>query len=164
MDTRMSAPALDIDAPPVDEGGRWEMNTEPFIARAASWLHGGDTGLSSEAIFHYMTLGVLGGATPRNTSDLGRCVRLLDRFPEWQARMPEMARVSDDWAALMSIWDDLVAAYRVDFANGTRREWRSDKMLSELWWDKSDERSWTRRDHGFKARGESPSTHQEARA
>jgi hypothetical protein len=127
--------------------------TDSFPIRAASWLHGHDTGLSSEAIFHYMTLGVLGGYTPADGGDLGRCVRLLDSFPEWNKRMPEMARVSDDWAALVPLWDGLVAAYREDIERPRGEPWQSDEMLSALWWDKSAGRYWTRRKHGFTASG-----------
>lgn len=118
--------------------------------RMAEWLNGSDTGMSSKAIFHYMTLGVKNGAAPSDSADLGRCVRLLDRFPEWQPRMPEMSCVSDDWAALMSIWADLVRAYRDDVARADKT-WTSYEMLSELWWDKSQSGIWTRRKHGFVA-------------
>lgn len=126
------------------------MSDEPFIVRATAWLHSHDTGISSRAIFDYMTLGILGGCTPSDAGDLGRCVRLLDRFPEWQARMPEMARVSDDWAALMQIWEPLVVAYRRDIETRPDK-WESDEMLSGLWWDKSQKGFWTRRKHGVKA-------------
>lgn len=122
---------------------------ESFHTRAEEWLHSRDTGLSSEAIFHYMTLGIRGGATPYDTSDLGRCVRLLDRFPEWQARMPEMACVSDNWAALMSIWDDLVAAYRIDLAS----DWASSDScdMLDLFWVRADTGLCRRREYGFTA-------------
>lgn len=94
---------------------RWKGNTTcedctptlglDFLERATRWLHGHDTGLSSKAIFHFMTLGVKGGFTPSDPSDLGRCLRLLKRFPEWRERMPEMANCSQRWADLMPYWD-----------------------------------------------------------
>lgn len=126
-------------------------------ARMGEWLHSHDTGMSSEAIFHYMALGVKGGAVPSDTADLGRCVRLLDRFPEWAARVSELACISDDWAALSSIWEDLVTAYRGDLSKRAEgAEWVSDKMLNELWWEKTPHGLWTHRDHGFTAQGATP--------
>jgi len=83
----------------------------PDTKRMEEWLHGWDTGMSSKAIFHYMTLGVTGGAVPADPADLGRCLRLLEAFPEWKARMPEMAKCSERWAGLLPHWDGIVASF-----------------------------------------------------
>lgn len=82
-----------------------------FSERAQSWLNSWDTGLSSTAIFHFMTLGVKGGNTPADPSDLGRCLRLLARFPEWRPRMAEMGSVSPDWAILIPHWDAIEQSF-----------------------------------------------------
>ena len=74
-----------------------------------AWLLSGDTGMSSKAIFDFMRTGAKGGWTPSDPSDLGRCLRLLERFPEWRARMPEMADCSPKWAAIIPHWDLLEA-------------------------------------------------------
>lgn len=79
--------------------------------RYAAWLHGNDTGSSSEAIFHFMTLGIKGGAGPYDVDDLGRCLRLLDCFPEWRERMPEMVECSEEWAELAPHWSELEASF-----------------------------------------------------
>lgn len=88
-----------------------EERRSQLVERYESWLHGHDTGSSSIALFTYMTLGVRGGEAPYDADDLGRCVRLLDCFPEWRERMPEMANVSEEWAELVPHWADLEAAF-----------------------------------------------------
>lgn len=79
--------------------------------RLGAWIRSWDTGLSSEAIFHYMTLGIKGGATPADPSDLGRCLRLLECFPEWKPRMVEMSDVSKEWALLIPHWSAIEASF-----------------------------------------------------
>lgn len=69
---------------------------------AACWLVGSDTGVSSEAICAHM-LGIPTGRpagieAPRDQWDRGRCVRLLDSFPDWWDRLDEMAQYGDGWA------------------------------------------------------------------
>ena len=124
------------------------MSALPSPERMGEWLHGGDTGMSSKAIFYYMALGIKGGWTPSDGGDLGRCVRLLDQFPEWADRIQEMAAVSNDWAALVSIWDEIVAAYRDDVASHDKdREWASDNMLRDLWYEKTELGLLRRRKH-----------------
>lgn len=73
----------------------------------AKWAAGWDTGLSSEAIAWHMISGWCGGSYPHDPADLGRCLRLLERFPEWKQRMPEMARYGKVWAALVQHWGEL---------------------------------------------------------
>jgi hypothetical protein len=79
--------------------------------RYEQWLHSLDTGLSSKAIFYWMTLGVKGGSTPSDPSDLGRCLRLLAMFPEWRERLQEMEQVSEDWAKLIDHWDEIEQSF-----------------------------------------------------
>lgn len=79
--------------------------------RLGAWLNSRDTGLSSEAIFHFMTLAVPPQHHPHDPADLGRCLRLLERFPEWKPRMPELAAHDPYWAALLRQWDEIVAAF-----------------------------------------------------
>lgn len=77
----------------------------------SEWLNSWDTGISSKSIFHYMTLGAKSGGPPSDPADLGRCLRLLERFPEWKPRMPEMASVGRGWDQIMPKWDDIVASF-----------------------------------------------------
>lgn len=79
--------------------------------RHMDWRNGRDTGLSSVAIWNHM-LGIApagsGFAYPHDPDDLKRCVRLLEAFPEWRDRMPEMAEHGPFWAALVEVWDEIV--------------------------------------------------------
>jgi hypothetical protein len=75
--------------------------------RALLWLTGGDSGMSSKAICCHMLGMKSDGIYPLDPSDLGRCLRLLELFPEWKPRMGEMARYSAQWAALVERWDEL---------------------------------------------------------
>jgi hypothetical protein len=84
--------------------------------RAYDWLTGGDVGTSSLTIFAVMT-----GAdrvplhnypsVPLDPADFGRCRRLLERIPEWRARLPEVATRYPDWTALVREWDRLDAMH-----------------------------------------------------
>lgn len=86
---------------------RAEVAALKAAAHYDAWLVSGDTGMSSKAIFDFMRTGTKGGWTPSDPSDLGRCLRLLERFPEWRERMPEMANCSPKWARMMPYWDAL---------------------------------------------------------
>ncbi len=94
--------------------------------RLERWLRSRDTGLSSEAIFHFMTLGIRGGNTPSDPADLARCLRLLAAFPEWTERLGEMATCSDEWAFLVPHWPDLESSF-LDEAGGSLPP-------REAWW------------------------------
>lgn len=75
--------------------------------RAAKWIAGRDTGLSSKAIWATM-MGVKGEREyPSDPSDIGRCFRLLEAMPEWKARLGEMRAVSPYWAALVERWQEI---------------------------------------------------------
>lgn len=83
------------------------------------WLLSGDTGISSECICAVMTGSKCrDGSTPSDPSDFGRCYRLLQHFPEWKARMGEVAKKYPEWTALVREWDALTALYE----EGIRRK------------------------------------------
>jgi hypothetical protein len=76
--------------------------------KAILWVTGSDTGTSSKAILIRMLGGMPAWHTfPHDASDLGRCLRLLARFPSWRQRIGEMAEVSGPWAAMTREWDAL---------------------------------------------------------
>ena len=89
------------------------------------WREGDDTGVSSRTIACVMIgwpisdimIGWRGDA-PYDTSDVGRCVRLLDLAAEhgedWRARLHEVAARVSAWAPLVPRWADIEAAYRED--------------------------------------------------
>lgn len=76
--------------------------------RALEWLASDDTGCSSEAIL-YACLGMPKGKDfPHDGGDLGRCLRMLRKFPEFQENFREfMPRVSSIWAYFITHWDEM---------------------------------------------------------
>jgi len=94
---------------------------ETMGKRAAQWIVGNDTGMSSKALW-----GVMMGVSPdphshpSDGADLGRCVRLLDLVPEWKPRLPEMAALSPYWAALVPEWDRLADILKKELAGGRK--------------------------------------------
>jgi len=75
------------------------------------WLMSDDTGLSSVSICAHMTGAktMQGRRYPSDPSDLGRCLRLLERFPEWESRINEMAVYGTGWIGLVKHWDKISA-------------------------------------------------------
>ncbi len=79
-------------------------------ARLVAWLSSGDTGVSSHAIAAHMSgddKPRLGWGYPSDPDDLGRCLRLLELFPEWKSRVGEMATRGPGWAGLAARWDEI---------------------------------------------------------
>lgn len=93
-----------------------------------TWLRSGDRGTSSDTIAAFMLFGYPGTLlasrwpdAPHDTSDVGRCVRLLDIAERarlgWRARMPELfAGLPIQWGPLRHHWPRIEAAYRRDVA------------------------------------------------
>lgn len=95
--------------------------------RLAEWFASGDTGTSSKAIALWLWRGqtdkTWGPDTPSDAGDLGRCLRLLERIPEWKARMPEMADAGGLWPTFVKHWDEIVRTFMED-CGGTIPEGR----------------------------------------
>jgi hypothetical protein len=53
-------------------------------------------------------------AIPHDGDDLGRCVRLLDRFPEWRWRLSEVGERLVRWRPFVARWGELEALFRSD--------------------------------------------------
>ena len=89
-----------------------EQNVPELIER---WLRGTDIGSSSAAIAFALSgrtnWSGMGrkGDPPHDAGDFGRCERLLNRFPEWRARLPEVAARWPDsaWPKLVPEWERL---------------------------------------------------------
>lgn len=75
--------------------------------RLAKWFSGRDTGSSSKAIACHMAGGTCDGSSPSDPADLGRCLRLLEIFPEWKPRIKEMMGYGGEWLGLAPHWDEL---------------------------------------------------------
>lgn len=87
-----------------------------------AWMRSSDTGISSRAIWYHM-MGLLrtdswGSGPPMDPADFGRCHRLLVAFPEWRARIGEMAKYRS-WEKLAPAWDELEALYVEEVASGS---------------------------------------------
>jgi hypothetical protein len=92
-----------------------EAETIEHKDKIIRWLMSGDTGISSEKILCTME-GMMprrnwGSAHPSDPSDLGRCLRLLAKFPTYFARLSVMKAVSPEWKGLIENWAELESLY-----------------------------------------------------
>lgn len=98
------------------------------------WLLSGDTGISSETICAVMTgsqmTGRFGPDIPYDPGDFGRCYRLLDHFPEWRKRLPEVAEKYPIWGPMVDAWDELTTLYEAE-KNNTHG--RAPKLYERMW-------------------------------
>ena len=98
----------------------WEKEIAERIAcfePQTRWWLGTDAGCSSAAIFTVFCRNDLKWASdrmarssvPRDMADFGRCQRLLNLFPEWKARLKEVADryPKTAWPELIDRWADL---------------------------------------------------------
>jgi hypothetical protein len=85
---------------------------------AQRWWHGLDVGMSAATIFSVLvaddSLKVKAGqfareAVPHDADDFGRCVRLIQRMPEWKPRLQEVADKypNTKWPKVLGWWDQL---------------------------------------------------------
>jgi len=101
--------------------------------RKLDWLMSGDTGISSEAIF-----AVLSGIQPRSTkhnwpydpSDFGRCLRMLERIPEFRPRLKEVPTAMPAWKPMIDAWDQIESFYKSEVEASGR--WGSAPQTYEL--------------------------------
>ena len=94
------------------------LTAHGMIYTPLTWLNGTDTGLSSRAIYAVMmdcvnSFGRRYGDTPSDSDDFGRCYRLLQKFPDWIPRLPEVAKAypKTAWPAIVDVWDKLTEWY-----------------------------------------------------
>ena len=89
--------------------------------RAIQWMMGGDTGISSKAIW-----GVMMGtppiiwweqSPPLDPDDFGRCYRLLALIPNWRPRLAEVSALFPQWQRIVDHWADLEALYQEEVPN-----------------------------------------------
>jgi len=101
------------------------LGKEDITAKAgsglAAWLASDDTGLSSKFMAWKLCQGapMARYAHPHDPDDFGRCYRFLESVPEVKERLGMMSVESDDWAALVDNWVELVILYEEEFPTGT---------------------------------------------
>lgn len=109
--------ALPVDVQPWRDSIKKKIQNLPAQAK---WWQGLDIGCSASAIFavfcdeefQFKAEELGGGATPSDPDDLGRCILLLDTFPEWKIRLDKVAIAypGTRWSDFVKRWDELVAA------------------------------------------------------
>lgn len=72
-------------------------------------------GMSSRFIEHYMkkleAIGRITECMPHDSHDFGRCVDILNKHPEWLARLPELKKINTNWKRLITYWDNFMIQY-----------------------------------------------------
>ncbi len=99
------------------------------------WRESWDTGISSATIWSvamdrraFSDLPI--GDVPKDPDDFGRCYRLLRAFPEWRAKLPQVADRYPAWKPLVERWDELTRLYEEELPTG--RAPRLFALLQEL--------------------------------
>ena len=99
----------------------------------AIWLRDGERGSSSNALCsHFFGIPTDAGRDhPHDPGDLRRCLNFLDAT-KTHDRIKEMANVSLEWAALVSIWPDLVQTMKKETQAGISAQGTYALMRSAL--------------------------------
>lgn len=109
----------------LEPGKAWRKEIEDSLASChpeEQWWRGLDVGTSSAAIFAVLCSSrqfkveateFSKASTPKDAADLGRCLRLLEKFPHWKALLPDVAQAYPDskWPALIARWSELEASF-----------------------------------------------------
>lgn len=120
----------------------WRAEVEADAAQKAgddrelAWVLGWDTGHSSLCMMAMLAESSTAGARaayrlygkaddggawrqpPQDPDDLGRCIRLLDRFPAFRDRLDKILDSCPDWRPFVRQWAELEALYRRELARG----------------------------------------------
>lgn len=103
-----------------------DMPSNPSAKEVMDWVLNGDAGTSSKTIAQVM-LGVevdgsdvslTGPDVPHDPSDFKRCHLLLERFPQWRERLPEMAKAYKAWTPFVERWDEMTVLYEQEREQG----------------------------------------------
>ena len=72
------------------------------------WLANGETGISSKCMA-FAALGIRAEYqyAPSDPSDFNRCLLLVERVPEIKKKFSEIAKISNEWNAVIENWDSI---------------------------------------------------------
>lgn len=106
---------------PVSEKRMAESNVAHSrgLCDVSMWLRTGERGASSHTLCQYIfDIPLNAGVNyPRDPSDLRRCMLFLDAT-DAHGKIGLMAGVSKEWAALVAVWDALIASLRAEMKEG----------------------------------------------
>tara|TARA_Y100000034_G_scaffold136074_1_gene210623 strand:- start:1363 stop:1920 length:558 start_codon:yes stop_codon:yes gene_type:complete len=109
--------------PRSDDGDRttFVFPSQGTIKERLNWWvnHSHDTGISSQTIAYVcadLTWGEVGGppfspSPPLDADDFGRCVRLIERIPEWRDTLWKVGQKHPDFHGIIQRWDELKEMY-----------------------------------------------------
>lgn len=101
-----------------------------------SWRRTDQVGASADFMAAKLgNAGIRDYAHPRDPSDFGRCLTLLEAAPELREQLPEMSKESAQWAALVANWDELESLFVEGTLSGEMAElyeWMK-KLLHSEW-------------------------------
>lgn len=75
--------------------------------RISDWINHGEVDDGSKAVVHFMVIGEVPQIRPNGGDCLRRICLLLDRIPEWQARVGEISFL-EGWHDFPSAWEAFV--------------------------------------------------------
>ncbi|KKM25387.1 hypothetical protein LCGC14_1595440 [marine sediment metagenome] len=98
----------------------WQTEREREMdKKLLKWFCIGDVGTSSRAIVFVMCglshVDILKddwSPYPHDSSDFGRCYKLLKVFPEWKKRITEMECLGEIWRRIALAWEELEKLYK----------------------------------------------------
>ena len=100
--------------------------SEGLTKRAMQWKEHGETGASSNAMWHcLMEDSNFIICHPWDPDDFGRCYKLLQAVPEWKNELHKLKSLSLVWSRLVDNWDVLTEMYEKNVAN----DWKTHKEI-----------------------------------
>lgn len=122
-----------------------DVTSLPEEQRVILWFMIGEVGISSKTIVYaltninvesYIKRGeeILHFTTnrfdvPHDPSDFRRCHLLLELFPEWRSRLPEVAAKFPKWKPLVDAWGELEALYAEEI---NRKDGTAPKLYARM--------------------------------
>lgn len=110
-----------------EKAKKWKKEIDEELSAqhpVTGWWYGTDVGKSSSVIFSVLSLrtGYSGlaevakefgeGCVPQDSDDLGRCLRLLEKFPDWEKDLYKVSEAYPDtaWPKIVERWQELKTA------------------------------------------------------